>query len=565
MLRKDSLIGRKLANYRIERLLGRGGMASVYYGIDLQLQRPAAIKVIDYRHVNDPAYSERFVREARAMASWRHPNIPQVYQAGVEEGYSFYAMEYIHGLDLEKVLQRLTQKGELLLFEDVSMIGRAVAAAIDYAHQRGAVHRDVKPSNVLISEDDRIVLTDFGLLLETDKATRGEVFGSPHYIAPEQARNSSQAVPQSDLYALGVMLYEMLVGKLPFDDPSPAALAVKHMTEEPPAPCQINPELSPEVEAVLLKSLRKLPEERYQTGAELMDALEAALPLSSTQSKSYQSPTLPLPTLAELPGQIEETPRGTMSRLKAAGFYPEGDASGLPFEATPVLQVESLEEANLQGRKVSRKKLLLSVILGISVLAFLGIVIFIPGSLIGTFSLETETPGPKVTSFGVYAPIKDFQVTIMPVATTTITMAITTAITTPTPTQAGVFEILIATYKDDSLFMVNQGKVDLPLKFIRFGGGEGLLSGEEWKIDFLKPGQCVTVWTAQGVAEHPRGIECEIVGEQLRRSGPDRFWKFGFSFYYKDQLVDTCRKGVAFCELKFSSPPESGEGTIAPE
>lgn len=167
----DSLIGRTLANYRIERLLGRGGMASVYYGFDFQLQRPAAIKVIDERHSGETSYSARFVREARAMASWRHPNIPQIYQAGVENGVYFYAMEYIHGMDLEELLHHTVQKGELLPFEDVLLYGRSIAEALDYAHLNGAIHRDVKPSNVLISEDGRIVLTDFGLVLEVDKGT----------------------------------------------------------------------------------------------------------------------------------------------------------------------------------------------------------------------------------------------------------------------------------------------------------------------------------------------------------------------------------------------------------
>src|SRR5512139_2419270 len=115
----DALIGRTLANYRIERLLGRGGMASVYYGVDLHLERPAAIKVLDERYSDNAAYAERFVREARAMASWRHANIPQIYQAGIVDGISYYAMEYVRGLDLDKLLGQVARKGERLSFEDV--------------------------------------------------------------------------------------------------------------------------------------------------------------------------------------------------------------------------------------------------------------------------------------------------------------------------------------------------------------------------------------------------------------------------------------------------------------
>ena len=552
MPRKDSLLGKKLANYRIERLLGRGGMASVYYGIDLQLRRPAAIKVIDYRYSGDPAYAERFVREARAMASWKHPNIPQIYQAGLEEGYSFYAMEYIQGLDLEKLLQRVIQRGELLLFDDVVMIGRAVAAAIDYAHSKGAIHRDVKPSNVLISEDDRILLTDFGLLLEVDKATQGEVFGTPHYIAPEQARNSSQAVPQSDLYALGVMLYEMLVGKLPFDDPAPMALALKHITDEPPAPCQVNPDLNPEIEQVLLKALKKVPEERYQTGKDLMDALDVALSRSSTQRKAYQAATLPPVTLLELPGESVSKPLTTLTRLRAAGLYPEAEKSGSSLQDVAIPGEETLAINNRQGGKPFGKKLIIpAVVIGgmlVFISAMLCIIFVVPPWLANNFS---SIPDPSATQAGPFIidpTSTGIQVIILPSPTITITV-------TPTPTEATGFHIMIAVQKDDSLFMMNQGTIDLPLELIQLGSGAGKILGEQWKLELLKPGQCVTVWKAEGYPLSPRGMKCEIVGENLKRSGPDRFWKSGFGVYYNDLLVGTCKKDQAFCEIKFDSAP----------
>ncbi|MGE5124401.1 MAG: serine/threonine-protein kinase [Acidobacteriaceae bacterium] len=570
MPRKDSLIGGKLANYRIERLLGQGGMASVYYGIDLQLQRPAAIKVIDYRHIGDPAYSERFVREARAMASWRHPNIPQIYQAGVEKGYSFYAMEFIQGLDLEKLLQKVVQRGELLLYEDVVMIGRAIASAIDYAHTKGAIHRDIKPSNVLISEDDRILLTDFGLILEIDKATRGEVFGSPHYIAPEQARNSSQAVPQSDLYSFGVMLYEMLVGRLPFDDPSPVALALKHMTAEPPAPREINPDLSTDAEAVLLKALNKVPEQRYQTGKELMEALEGALSLPSPHDVSDQSPTLFPATLAELPAVSKEQTPGTMSRLKARGLYLEADGKGASFQQAHGLSEEAPSAATLPQRKLTWKKSFIPLILGASVVAFvlllLCVIFIIPPWLASTFPTIPEITATRTITPSVYPILGGFSKTANPTTTTTSTKTSTPSTTTtsvvtstlsatPTPTAESEFYLVIAIQKDDSLFMINQGTHDLPLEFIQLGTKEGRVYGEEWQIELLKSGQCVTVWKEEGVPSPPRGIECEIVGEHLRRSGPERFWKAGFAAYYKETLVGVCTRDQAICELKFDSPP----------
>jgi hypothetical protein len=261
----DPLVGRQLANFRIERVLGRGGMAQVYFGQDVKLKRSVAIKVIDARYRGNPVYAKRFVREAQAVATWRHENITQVY----------YADE------------------ELMPHADVLRIGRAIASALDYAHQKGVIHRDVKPSNVLVARDGRVVLGDFGLALDIQQGSMGDVFGTAHYIAPEQARRSSDAVPQSDVYSLGVILYEMLTGVVPFDDPSPTTVAIQHITLQPPSPRELNPDLSARVEAVLLKALSKSPQERYPAGGELMAALESALQAGLVSAQRLSLPPLP--------------------------------------------------------------------------------------------------------------------------------------------------------------------------------------------------------------------------------------------------------------------------------
>ncbi|HXV44796.1 MAG TPA: protein kinase, partial [Anaerolineae bacterium] len=295
----DPLLGRQLANFRIARPLGRGGMAQVYYGWDVKLQRPVAIKVIDARYRHDPTYAERFVREAQTIAKWRHEHIINIYYADDETGLYYFAMEYIDGQDLGELMAQYTTKGELMPQAEVLRIGRAVANALDYAHQRGIIHRDVKPSNVMIAQDGRVVLTDFGLALDVAQGSQGEVFGSAHYIAPEQARDSAAAVPQSDLYALGIILYEMLTGAVPFDDPSPTTVAVQHMTLLPPLPREINPDLSPKTEAVLLKALSKSPRQRFPTGGELMTALEGAL-LGDPSTPAWQAPPSSLPQIPEI-------------------------------------------------------------------------------------------------------------------------------------------------------------------------------------------------------------------------------------------------------------------------
>jgi serine/threonine protein kinase len=160
---------------------------------------------------------------------------------------------------------------------DVIQIGDAVASALDYAHHKGVIHRDVKPSNVMIGTDNRIILTDFGLATSVSGDANRQVAGTPHYMAPEQARDSESVVPQSDIYSMGIMLYELLTGELPFNDPSPASVALQHYAIAPPSPRDINPRLNSQTEAVLLKALSKKPGDRYQSGYELMDALEEAL------------------------------------------------------------------------------------------------------------------------------------------------------------------------------------------------------------------------------------------------------------------------------------------------
>jgi serine/threonine protein kinase len=235
-------------------------------------------------------------------------------------------------------------EGSLMPIADVLRIGNAIAGALDYAHRQGVVHRDIKPSNVLIAKDGRVLLSDFGMALEVRDGSMGNIFGTPHYISPEQARRSADAVPQSDLYSLGVILYEILTGSVPFNDPSPASIALQHITEPPPPPRSINPEISPAVEAVILKALEKDPQNRYQSGAKLMSALEESfkgtasspkiplppLPVGAptiqrsnttiSQIAKREAPKKPSPPAAELPATVRASSRFQPKRSWIYGF-----------------------------------------------------------------------------------------------------------------------------------------------------------------------------------------------------------------------------------------------------
>jgi serine/threonine protein kinase len=304
-LRLDtSLLGLQLDEYRLEALLGHGGMARVYCGIDVNLERRVAIKVIDTPFRSDADYIERFRREAQAIAKLEHPHIVHLYRYGDAEGLLYMAMQYIDGVDLSTILFDYQQDRVFVEPKEASRLVREVCQALDYAHAQGVIHRDIKPSNIMLDKQGNAILTDFGLALLTDYGTQGQIFGSPHYIAPEQAISSANVVPQSDLYALGVILYQMFTGELPFDAEDPLDVALKHMSEEPIPPRDLRPEISPDLEAVILKVLAKSPEARYQSGAKLADALDRALgtvPVSPAQA----APGLPAPAVDR--AEIDET------------------------------------------------------------------------------------------------------------------------------------------------------------------------------------------------------------------------------------------------------------------
>jgi serine/threonine protein kinase len=206
-----------------------------------------------------------------------HPHIVGLYRYGEANDLLYMAMQYIEGADLDTVLETYHADGEFMPPEDISRIIDEVCQALDYAHGKEVIHRDIKPSNIILNQDGRAIITDFGLALLTEFGTKGEIFGSPHYIAPEQAISSAGVVPQSDLYSVGVILYQMFTGQVPFDAETAVDVAMLHMSEAPRPPREIRTDINPEVETVILKLLAKEPDARYSNGAAVTEALQQAM------------------------------------------------------------------------------------------------------------------------------------------------------------------------------------------------------------------------------------------------------------------------------------------------
>jgi len=300
----DPLIGKQLGDYTIVGLLGRGGMSRVYRGYDENLQRYAAVKVIssDFATTSEEEYTHRFQSEARAIARLRHPNIVGVYQFGRSEGIYYMAQVFLEGKDLRMVLRGYSERGERMPTGEMLRVVGDVATALDYAHAHGVIHRDIKPSNIMLERHTgRAIVMDFGLALSVQEGTTGETFGSAHYIAPEQAVSSAQAVPQSDLYSLGIVIYEILTGQVPFDDPSAMSVALKHLNNPPPPPSEYVPTIPHAVEEVVLRSLDKDPKQRYESGRELVEALTAACADAEQPVEPAAAPSDDLLALIEAP------------------------------------------------------------------------------------------------------------------------------------------------------------------------------------------------------------------------------------------------------------------------
>src|SRR6478672_3011674 len=254
--------------YRILRKLGTGGMANVYLAEDEVLGRRVAIKILNDRHAGDDQFVERFRREAKNAAGLSHPNIVSIYDRGEAEGTYYIAMEYLDGRSLKELV---VARGPLPISDAIAAT-RQVLAALRFAHRKGVVHRDIKPHNVMADADGRLKVTDFGIARAgvSQMTEAGSIIGTAQYLSPEQARGAP-VDQRSDIYSLGIVLYEMLTGKVPFTGDTPVEIAMKHLSQIPDPPSTFRDGLPHDLDAVVMRALAKDPDQRYGS-AEEMDA-----------------------------------------------------------------------------------------------------------------------------------------------------------------------------------------------------------------------------------------------------------------------------------------------------
>ncbi len=406
-------MSKRLGKYEVKDRLGRGGMAEVYRAYHAALDRDVAVKLLHPFLADDPEFKQRFEREAQNVARLRHPNIVQVFDFDFDEvGESYYmVMEYVTGSTLKDILQEIHASGQRIELDRAVYIILEAARALAYAHKNKMLHRDVKPANLMIDAEGRVVLTDFGIakIVTSAQATQsGGMIGTPAYMSPEQGLGES-GDERADLYSLGVIFYEMLTGELPYDADTPLAIILKHLNDPLVPPHQLNPTMPEWVDAIIVQMLAKDPDQRFQSADELILALETGIM-----------------------GGVPPEPRPSAMRKTALPIPPD---SSIP-NTQPITQPVVIEKPGLPFSSF--------LTLGAILLGFVVVIMLIlgqggAGPLAGLFPEEgTEDVAVAQTATDVLTPTHTTIPSDTPTPTLTPTLTETPSPTltlTPTPTE----------------------------------------------------------------------------------------------------------------------------------
>jgi serine/threonine-protein kinase len=321
--------GQIVGPYQFISQLGQGGMATVYKAYHARLDRYVAIKVVHQAFQGDDSFLARFEREAQIVAKLEHPHIVPVYDYNEHEGQPFLVMKFVEGRTLKNLLS-----ARPLTLQQILDIMSPVASALTYAHRQGVLHRDIKPSNIILDRDGVPYLTDFGLarIAQSGESTMSQdvILGTPNYISPEQARGEKNLDARTDIYSLGIVLYELVVGRVPFRGDTPYAIVHDHIYSELPLPTSINPEIPRQVEAVLLKALAKNPADRYGSATEMTDAFRLAVADTGLNDLSPERGNAPARqpddlTPVTIPPNIPDPRKRSDRRVRVERSFDAGD------------------------------------------------------------------------------------------------------------------------------------------------------------------------------------------------------------------------------------------------
>jgi serine/threonine protein kinase len=472
---KSKWAGKKLSNrYLIDEMLGQGGMSAVYKATDPNLRRVVAVKMIHTHLSDNPDFVKRFEEEAAAVAQLRHPGIIQVYDFNQDDDVYYMVLEFVPGETIQDHLKRLNENNRRLPVDKVMEYMANICDAVDYAHQRGMIHRDIKPANIMLNTQGQVILMDFGIakIVGGHRHTAtGAVVGTAMYMSPEQIRGE-QPDRRSDIYSLGVTLFEMVSGQPPFQADSAMTLMMMHVNDPVPDPRKLNPEVPEELITVIYKALAKNPNDRYQTAAEMASALRNALGRVGS-STSVEMPVAGATMLEELPSMarndataFEEVPPASEGTVVESAPIPPvpasgsgTDAGGTVIKTPPAHPTTSMPKAAEPVKKKPPAKksgwsmpLILGGGAGLVVLIIAGI--FLIGRLMGGggASLATEEPAAIIVDTVAPTPTSAPEATaILPPPTEIPT---DTAIP-PTPTPETPYVIITGIRLENSLYVVD--------------------------------------------------------------------------------------------------------------